>query len=98
MRVELYIMGSSARSNRAVKNVQRISECYPAGSFEYTIYDFLEKPELTHERNLVVSPTLIRIHPKPEIRLVGELDDIKKVVILLNEGSDFQSNESFADD
>jgi circadian clock protein KaiB len=79
----LYIAGSSPHSQRAVKNLGAIvAECL-GGRCSMQVIDVLEDPAVAIEQDIIVAPTLVRLSPLPEIRIVGNLNDRERVLFLL---------------
>jgi circadian clock protein KaiB len=73
IRLELYVVGQSARSMAAIANLERICRSWLDGRYELTIVDVLDHPEAAEAANIVATPTLIRRAPSPVRRLVGDL-------------------------
>ena len=73
MRLELYVVGQSARSLAAVANLRRILETSMAGEFDLQIIDVLEQPDAAEDSNVMATPTLIKREPAPAWRLLGDL-------------------------
>ena len=80
LRLELYVVGDSVRSQTAIANLRRILATSLAGQFDLQIIDVLEQPEAAEASNIVATPTLIRRQPPPERRLLGDLSETDLVV------------------
>ncbi|MFO7924263.1 MAG: circadian clock KaiB family protein [Bacteroidales bacterium] len=78
--LRLFITGSSPRSIRAVNNLTGICSKYMDGDYELQIVDIYEKPELAGEDQIIAIPTLIRILPAPERRIIGDLSHTEEVM------------------
>ena len=78
--LRLYVTGSTPRSQRAVANIRRICEEHLVGRHELEIVDLLRRPSLAAREWIVAAPTLVRSHPLPERRLVGDLPDADRVL------------------
>ncbi|MEL6777160.1 MAG: circadian clock KaiB family protein [Cyanobacteria bacterium J06597_16] len=74
--LKLYITGSSPRSERAIANIMQLCERELAGSYELSIIDVLEQPQLAEEEKILVTPTLIKEVPPPGQRIIGDLSDV----------------------
>jgi circadian clock protein KaiB len=73
LRLELFVVGHSARSRMAVQNLRRILETSAPGEFDLQIIDVLEQPQAAEESNIMATPTLIKRAPAPVSRLLGDL-------------------------
>ena len=73
LRLELYVIGHSARSQFAVENLRRILDTTMPGEFDLKIIDVLEQPQAAEDSNIMATPTLIKREPAPVSRLLGDL-------------------------
>ena len=90
--LRLYVTGSSARSLRAVYNLQKICEEHlPDYSLE--VIDIYKNPAAAREEQIIAAPTLIRELPAPLRRLVGDLSNRQKVLV----GLDIYHRQDFTD-
>lgn len=70
----LYIAGQTARSQRAVSNLQAVcqeNDC----DYDLHIIDVLESPEEANKAKVIAIPTLIKEAPPPPTRIIGDLSD-----------------------
>jgi circadian clock protein KaiB len=91
--LRLFVSGLSARSRRAIDNIKRLCETHLAGRYELQIIDIYQQPELAKDQQLIAAPTLIKKLPLPLRKLVGDMHDPARVLIMLgitatNEGLD----------
>jgi circadian clock protein KaiB len=77
---ELYVTGNTARSALAVENLQGICHDYLQGRCHVDVFNIMEHPELTVEKQISASPYLIKTYPLPERKMVGDLSDTNKVL------------------
>ncbi len=82
--LELYVTGKTAVSRRAISNLKRICEEELSGACALTVIDILERPEKAEETKILATPTLIRLHPSPSCRIVGDMSDRQKVLAYLD--------------
>lgn len=73
----LYIMGSAPNSRKATENIKRALKHIRHYALE--VVDIQEAPERVKEDQVIAVPTLIKIHPEPQKRVVGDLSDGAKV-------------------
>lgn len=82
--LRLYVAGSSLVSTGVLKQLRAICEARRPGQVELEVVDLYQKPVLAAEDRIVASPTLIRKHPLPERRLVGDVANEARLLALLN--------------
>ena len=79
----LFIAGESARSQRALENLDRIFKTSPETRFELEVIDVIASPERAEEERILATPTLIKDFPPPRRRVTGDLSDAEKVLRVL---------------
>lgn len=70
----LYVTDGSLASQRAVSRVRRIVSSLGDG-VDLQVRDVAEDPERAAEDRIAFTPTLVRTHPLPRVRLIGDFDD-----------------------
>ncbi|OOC10704.1 MULTISPECIES: circadian clock KaiB family protein [Thioalkalivibrio] len=78
--LRLYVTGQTARSARALANLQAICEEELQGRYRIEVIDVLENPERGENERIVATPTLIRELPPPIRRIIGDLSDRDEVL------------------
>lgn len=73
MQLALYILGNTVHSRAALANLRRFCDSHLKGRYELQVIDILENPDAAEEANIVATPTLIKLSPKPICRLIGDL-------------------------
>jgi circadian clock protein KaiB len=81
--LRLFVSGLSARSRRAIDNIKRLCEAHLAGRYELQIIDIYQQPEMAKDQQLIAAPTLIKKLPLPLRKLVGDMQDPARVLIML---------------
>jgi circadian clock protein KaiB len=81
--LRLFVSGLSARSRRAIDNIKRLCETHLAGRYELQIIDIYQQPEMAKDQQLIAAPTLIKKLPLPLRKLVGDMQDPARVLIML---------------
>ena len=76
----LYVTGASPNSLRAIANTKNIFEEYLNENYELEIIDVHQQPLVAMEENIIALPLLIKKHPLPEKRLIGDMSDIGRVL------------------
>ena len=79
--LKLYVTGSSARSQTAIGNLQRVCQEDLHGEYELEIIDVAEQPDVAEADRILATPTLIKQLPPPLRRVIGDLSDKEKVLL-----------------
>lgn len=82
--LKLYVVGSSAASELALKNLKEIIAQESESVFELEVIDVREHPQLAENDKILAVPTLIRKLPEPIRKIIGDLSDIEKVLLGLD--------------
>jgi len=82
--LKLYITGQTAKSKRAIANLQRICDEELDGQYTLLVIDILERPQLAENEKILATPTLIREVPQPLRRIIGDLTNTEKVLMGLD--------------
>lgn len=82
--LRLFIIGHSENSQRAIQTVRTLCEQSPSEhQFKLEIIDTIDNPSLTHDQNILATPTLVRLSPLPQRRIIGDLSDCDQLLDLL---------------
>lgn len=79
----LYVADEAENSLRAVGNLAAICREYLPGRHEITVMDVLKEPKRALADGIFMTPTLIRLAPRPAVRIVGTLSDTHTVLLAL---------------
>ena len=82
--LKLYITGRTPKTEIAIANLHRICENEFQGQYELSVIDVLAHPQLAEDENIMATPTLVRVHPSPVRRIIGDLSDKRKVLLGLD--------------
>jgi circadian clock protein KaiB len=82
--LRLYVSGSTLQSALAVENIKRICEQHLKNRYDLEVIDIYQQPNLARDEQIVAVPTLIKRLPPPLRRLIGDMSDLKKVLIGLD--------------
>lgn len=82
--LQLYITGDTVLSRKAITEVKKIVGEDLKDNCRLEIVDLLLNPEEAERYNIMVTPTLIRTHPKPEKKIIGDLYDKEKLLTCLD--------------
>lgn len=79
--LKLYVTGSSARSDAAIRNLKRICKDELNDCYELEVIDVVKHPELAEKDRILATPTLVKQLPPPLRRVIGDLSDRDKVLL-----------------
>ena len=82
--LRLYITGMTARSVRAVKNLQAICDEFLDGRYDLEVIDIYQQPVLTIGEQIIAAPTLIKKLPLPMRRIIGDMSNRERVLLGLD--------------
>ena len=82
--LKLYVTGATRRSQQAITNLQAICKQYLEGHYELEVVDIYQLPLLAKEADILAAPTLVKQHPLPARRLIGDLSERSRVLMLLD--------------
>ncbi|MCF6147369.1 MAG: circadian clock protein KaiB [Candidatus Kuenenia sp.] len=82
--LKLYISGKTENSQKAVENFQKLIRDLSARECEEEIIDIVENPEAAVENRILATPTLVKISPGKERRVVGDLSVRNQVLFGLD--------------
>ena len=79
--LKLYVTGDTIRSDRAISNLEKLCQENFLNEYQIHIIDVLKQPDIAEKEKIIVTPTLIRESPLPQVRIIGDLSDIKTVLM-----------------
>jgi circadian clock protein KaiB len=82
--LQLYITGDTVLSRKAITEVKKIVSEDLKDNCRLEIVDLLLNPEEAERYNISVTPTLIRTHPEPEKKIIGDLSNKEKLLTSLD--------------
>jgi circadian clock protein KaiB len=78
--LRLFITGATPNSTKAVTNLKKICEEHLEGRYALEIVDVYQQAEVAWQEQLVALPMLVKKHPLPERRIIGDLSDTNRVL------------------
>ena len=84
LELRLYVAGNAPNSRLAIANAKAICETHFASAHALEVVDLLVEPLRALADGIVVTPTLLRVWPEPVLRVIGNLNDPDKVLLMLN--------------
>lgn len=98
-RFVLYVAGRTSRSERAAESLRRLCEerLGPDG-YDVRVVDVLEAAEDAEAARIIVAPTVVRTHPGPVLRVIGDLTAAAKLADALDLPADRNATETGSKD
>jgi len=81
--LKLYVSGMTPRSRRAIDNLQRLCEEHLPDGYDLDIIDIYQQPGLAKGAQIVAVPTLVKALPLPLRRVIGDLSDPGRILLVL---------------
>ena len=82
-RFRLYVAGDAQNSLQALANLNALCRTHLPGRHEIEIIDVLQKPKRGLADRIYMTPTLLKIAPKPLRQIVGSLSQTNTVLVAL---------------
>ncbi|GAB3878274.1 hypothetical protein GCM10027612_02260 [Microbispora bryophytorum subsp. camponoti] len=79
----LYVAGNSERSHAAEVNLRFLCDAHLSGMYEVEVIDTVARPELAEEGRILATPTVVRLTPPPQRRVIGDLSDHGRAAVAL---------------
>jgi circadian clock protein KaiB len=73
--LRLYVTGMTPRSTRAISAVRALCEDLLQGRYELEIIDVYQQPALIRNQQIFATPTLVKLGPEPERRMIGDMSN-----------------------
>ncbi len=81
--LRLYVAGTLPRAEAAKANLRRFGASLGANAPMIEIVDVFLEPERCLADGIIVTPTLVRLSPKPMLKILGTLADFARVRLAL---------------
>ncbi len=84
--LQLFITGTTPNSTRAIQDTRAFCKANLDNSYELEVVDLYQNPEQAGLAQISVTPTLVKKHPLPMRKLVGDLSDPARIIARLDIG------------
>jgi circadian clock protein KaiB len=81
--LRLFMAGNGANSRQALSNLRSLCREHLKGHFTIETIDVVKNFEAAVKDNILVTPALILIAPRPRVTVLGNLSDRQKVLFAL---------------
>ncbi len=79
--LRLYVAGMTPNSLRAIENVKMICREHLEGHYDLEIIDIYQQPILAIEGQIIAAPTLVKEHPPPLRKFIGDMSQIERLLL-----------------
>jgi circadian clock protein KaiB len=92
--LRLFVAGNGTNSRQALANLHRLCQEHLNGNCTIETVDVVKNYEAAIRNNILVTPALILVAPRPRVTVLGNLSDPQKVLsaLRLSEGSRTQAD------
>jgi circadian clock protein KaiB len=81
--LRLFVSGNSAATARILENLYELLEKSLQQPYTLKVIDIHKHPDLAESNQVSATPTLVRVWPRPIKRIVGNLENLDKVLQIL---------------
>lgn len=81
--LRLFVAGNSATTERILQTLHQLLEQSLDHPYTLKVIDVFKHPEQAEADQVSATPTLVKVWPQPMRRLVGELDNVEKILQVL---------------
>jgi circadian clock protein KaiB len=78
--LRLYVTGRSLASQHAIVNLRALAQEDLGGNCEIEIVNILDHPEIAEQEKIMATPTLVKRHPPPVRKIIGDLSQRSRVL------------------
>ncbi len=79
-RFRLYVAAEAQNSVQALANLNALCRKHLAGRFEIQVVDVYRHPRRALDDNILMTPTLLKLEPFPQRRVIGSLSQTDAVL------------------
>ncbi len=79
----LYLSSETPPSVAAACNLRVLLDKKLKGQYSLEVINILDNPQRAVEDNILATPTLVKVSPPPERRVIGDLSDKERVLVAL---------------
>lgn len=81
--LRLFVSGYSAATTRILQNLHALLEQSLDSPYTLKVIDIFKHPDQAEADQVSATPTLVKVYPRPVRRIVGNLDDLDRVLRML---------------
>ncbi|BAZ38427.1 KaiB domain-containing protein [Calothrix sp. NIES-4101] len=88
--LRLFVAGHSPNTQRILQILHELLEKYLSHPYTLKVIDVLSHPELAEANQISATPTLVKVYPHPVRRVIGDLDNIDRILHMLGAKEQFK--------
>ena len=81
--LRLFISGDNADADKTLSNIHQLLERGLDSPYTLKVIDIDNNPQQAARDGILVTPTLVRVSPLPVRRIVGQLEDIDRILSII---------------
>jgi circadian clock protein KaiB len=81
--LRLFVSGYNASTERILQSLHQLLEQSLHHPYTLKVIDVLKHPEQAEADQVSATPTIVKVWPRPVRKIVGEVDDVEKILRLL---------------
>ena len=81
--LRLFIKSDRPSTEKTLSSIHRLLEQGLDHSYTLKVIDIDKNPQQAVDHRIAVTPTLVRVSPKPTRRVVGQLEDIQRILNII---------------
>jgi len=82
--IKLFVTQTTPKVSRQFANLQAGLAELTREDYRIDIVEVIHNPEEAYAHSIIATPTMLRVQPLPERRIIGDLSDSKALPTLLN--------------
>jgi circadian clock protein KaiB len=82
--MRLFVSGNNAATERTLKSLHQILEQSLRHPYTLKVIDVVKHPDRAEADQVSATPTLVKVWPRPIRRIVGDLDNVDKLLQVLS--------------
>ncbi len=79
----LYVTSNSLNSVQAQTNLIALCQTHLSNRYEIDVVDLLKTPMAALEKGIFLTPTLVKLSPPPNRRIIGSLSEMQTVLDII---------------
>ncbi|MGK7955742.1 MAG: circadian clock KaiB family protein [Crocosphaera sp.] len=81
--LRLFVSGNNPTTKQTLKKIHHLLETELSHPYTLKVVDISKHPDMAETHHVSATPTLVRVWPQPIRRIVGELNDLSRVLQLI---------------
>lgn len=81
--LRLFVSGHSQATTEALTTLHQLLEKKLSNSYTLKVVDIMKHPEQAESNQIAATPTLVRLYPEPMRRIVGEWNDLDRILQII---------------